>query len=451
MNLPKGKLVETLKGGPDVLKKMLLGLKGRDFNGYVKIDASREGSDSHGIIIVMGSRAVMAIHVWKERVFGPASLRPILRDSLEEDCILRLHWLPDEARAEMTLATHKFASARISIDDFDFDREANVVLSETFVPGEVAAANRPAQSPPGPQVELEARALYSSMSEIGVDTSDLARKEDELQIKETELRREILQKTKERDQIKVEEENFLRMDEALTKLVRQREDERAGKDAELDQRTAQLQQKLSRREEDIASREDEIKKEIDRLATDKDEIKHREEKLLEMEKMFRRVLTNTEERLKRKEEELTRKEEELERFVRQKMNELERMKAQATAAHTSAEAGGTELVKMDETLKLREMALRRKEDELEDRVREFRRAVSEMEKKKDAMTAVKAGPAAAGPAGEGRFSDGELLQVFKAIDSLFDSLPGDDIQRFAASKDFELYENIMTRLGLVKK
>jgi len=451
LNLPRGKLVDTLKGGPDVLKKLIVGLQGRDFNGYIKIDNRREGSDSHGIIIVMGSKAVMGIHVWKERVFGPASLRPILRDSLDDSCVLRLHLLGDEARAEMTLATHKFSSARISIDDFNFDKESNALLSETFVPGEVAAASRPPQAPPGPGVELEAAALYSSMSEIGVDTSDLARKEDELRRKEADLRREIDQKTKERDMIKSEEENFLRMDEALTKLVKQREEERAGKEAELDKKTAQLHQTLSKREEDIATREEEMKREIDRIAGEKEDIKHREEKLLEMEKMFRRVLTNTEERLKRKEEELARKEEELERFVRQKMGELERMKAQASMAHASAEAGGTELVKIDETLKLREMALRRKEDELEDRVREFRRAVTELEKQKQATGAQKTGPAAAGPAQEGGCSAEELARVFKVLDSLLEKVPEEDIQRFAMSKDFELYEGIMSRLGLVKK
>ena len=451
MNLPRGKLVETLKGGPDVLKKLLIGLQGRDFNGYVKVDAQRELIDAHGILIVMGSKAVMAIHIWNERVFGPASLRSILRDSLDEGCVLRLHWLPDEARAEMTLATHKFTSARISIDDFDFDREANAILTETFVPGDVAVANQPYQTPAGPQIELEAAALYSSMSEIGVDTSDLARKEEELRRREADLRQQIDQKTKERDIIKAEEENFLRMDEALTKLVKQREEERAGKEAELDQRSAQLQQRLSRREEDIVSREEEIKREIGRLASDKDDMKHREEKLLEMEKMFRRVLTNTEERLKRKEEELTRKEAELEVFVRQKMHELEQIRAQTAAAHTSAEAGGTELVKIDEALKLRDMALRRKEEELEDRVKEFRRAVSDLERRKESMTGAPAPLAATGHSGEGRYPEHELQQVFRAVDELFDKLPEDDIQRFAISKDFEMYESIMSRLGLVKK
>jgi hypothetical protein len=451
LNLPRGKLVETLKGGPDVLKKLLVGLQGRDFNGYIKIDYSREGSQSHGIIIVMGSRAVMGIHVWKERVFGPASLRPILRDSLEDGCVLRLHWLPDEARAEMTLATHKFTSARISIDDFNFDKEANAILTETFVPGDVAAASRPPQGPSGPQEEQEAAALYTSMSEIGVDTSDLSRKEDELRQREAQLRKEIDQKTRERDVIKAEEENFLRMDEALTKLVRRREEETVGRVAELDKQTAHITQKLSKREEDLASREEELKRELDRITSEREEIKHREEKLLEMEKMFRRVLTNTEERLKRKEEELTRKESELELFVRQKMGELERMKAQASMARASAEAGGTEIIKIDEALKMREMAIRRKEDELEDRVREFRRAVTEMEKQKQATGSQKAQPAAAGPAPEGGFSQEELSRLFKALDSLLEKLPEGDIQRFAMSRDFELYQSVMSRLGLMKR
>lgn len=449
MNLPRGKLIDTLKGGPEVLRKMLIDLGGRDFNGYIKVDYKRDGMDSHGIIIVMGSKAVMAVHIWKERIFGHASLRYILRDTLEERCSIKLFSLPDEARAEMTLATHKFTSARINIDNFDIDKESHALVQESFLPAEVAAVIQQYPIPSGPRIDEEAAALYTSMSEIGVDTTDLKKKEEELSKKEKQLRAELDEKLKERDQLKAEEENFLKMDEVFSKLLKQREEERAEKEVILEKKMEELQHRVSRREEDIANREDEIKKEIERLAREKEEMKHREEKLLEMEKMFRRVLTNTEERLKRKEEELLRKEEELEKVVRQRMSELEQMKAQAALVQRTGETGSTELVKIEEALRLKEMMLKRKEEELEDRVREFRRAVMELEKRKAAIESGAPVPPEA-PKG-GRCSDDELQRMFRSLDSLLERLPDEAVSQFASSKDFELYESLMNRLGLAKK
>ena len=70
-----------------------------------------------------------------------------------------------------------------------------------------------------------------------------------------------------------------------------------------------------------------------------------------MEKMFRRVLTNTEERLKRKEEELVRKEEELEKVMRQRMREVEEMRAMAANASRPGQVP-VEFQKIEEALNI---------------------------------------------------------------------------------------------------
>jgi len=457
LNLPRGKLIDTLKGGPDVLRRLLAGLSGRDFNGYIKVDHQREDTEAHGVLILMGSRPVMAIYIWKHRTFGQNSLRPLLRDTLDEDCTLKVFSLPDEARAEMMTAISKFTTARIDIEAFDLDRETRLVLGDAGrrapgtqgpepggqAPGDTLAE---AEGPPGPQPE-EAAALYTSINQLGVDTTDLKRKEEELLRREAQLRQDLERGRKERDTLKAEEENFLRMDAALHKQIRQREGEKSDKEGQLARRIAELEQQLERRAEDIAAREEDIRLELGKLGAEREEVKRREEKLLEMEKMFRRVLTNTEERLKRKEEELLRKEEELEKVLRQRLREVEEMRAQAAKAGSVGQVP-VEFQKIEGALKIKDGALRKREGELEDRIKRFQSDVAEHEKRKASLAADPA-PAADQPAPG---VDGEeLRRLLQSLDSLFDRLPDDALDKFAGSPEFELYESVMVRLGLVKK
>jgi hypothetical protein len=457
LNLPRGKLIDTLKGGPDVLRRLLAGLSGRDFNGYIKVDHQREDTEAHGVIILMGSRPVMAIYIWKQRLFGQNSLRPILRDTLDEDCVLKVFTLPDEARAEMITAISRFSTARIDLDAFDFERETRLVLGDgSGSPAEITGtgdagtgtsdprADSPAASAARPE---DAAALYSSINQLGVDTTDLKRKEEELLRKEAQLRQDLEQGRRERDRLKVEGENFLRMDEALQKQIKQRDAEKNDRELQLARRIAELQQQLDRRAEDIAAKEEDIKHELEKLGSEREELKRREEKLLEMEKMFRRVLTNTEERLKRKEEELLRKEEELEKVLRQRMREVEEMRAQAA---NSGRAGQVpvEFQKIEEALKIKDGALRKRESELEERIKRFQSEVAEHEKRKAAM-APGSPPDADRPAPAVEAE--ELRRLLQSLDALFDHLPEEALDRFALSPEFELYELVMAKLGLTKK
>jgi hypothetical protein len=451
VNLPRGKLIDTLKGGPDVLRRLLAGLSGRDFNGYVKMDHQREDTEAHGILILMGSRPVMAIYIWRQRLFGQPSLRPILRDTLDEDCTIKVFTLPDEARAEMITAVTRFSAARIDIGAFDFERETRLFLGDgggqpIDDAGEGGAGRGAgAEAAQGQAARPEeAAALYSSMTQLGVDTTDLKRKEEELLRKEAQLRSDLEQGRKERDRLRTEGEHFQRMDEALQKQIKQREGENNDREQQLSRRMAELQAQLDRRAEDLAAREQDIRTELEKLSSEREELKRREEKLLEMEKMFRRVLTNTEERLKRKEDELIRKEEELERVLRQRMHEVEEMRARAAASGSAGQVP-VDFQRIDEALKLKDGALRKREGELEERLRRFQSEVAEHERRKAA-----AAPAPLEGAGEA-LEAAELRTLLRSLDALFDSLPPEALDRFAASPEFRLYESIMLKLGLAKK
>ena len=453
MNLPRGTLIDTLKGGPDVLRRLLAGLSGRDFNGYVKMDHQREDAEAHGFLILMGSRPVMALYIWKQRLFGQPSLRPILRDTLDDDCTIKVFSPPYEARSEMITAVTKFSAARIDIGAFDFDRETRLFMGDgggrpqaggDAGPGGAGRPGAPEAVPPPEAPPEEAAALYSSITQLGVDTTDIKRREEQLLHKEAQLRADLEQGRRERDRLRTEGEHFQRMDAALHKEIRQREGEENDREKELERRIKELKLQLDKRAEDLAAREQDIWAELKRLAAEKEELKRREEKLLEMEKMFRRVLTNTEERLKRKEEELLQKERELERVLRQRMHEVEEMKAQAAA---SARPGGApgEAHGLEEALRTRDDALKKREGELEERLRRFQADVAEHERRKAAAAGAPSGGAPEG------LEAAELRTLLRSLDALFDSLPPEALDNFASSPEFRLYESIMIKLGLAKK
>jgi hypothetical protein len=461
LNLPRGKLLDTLKGGPFVLRNLLTELRTKNFNGYIKIDSSRDDIEAHGVIILIASKPVMALYIWKERIFGQPSLPLIVKESVNPVCSLKVFSLPEEGLSEMNAAVAKFSSAKIDLSAFDIESESQSVAGPAATPPEKADEGMvephestvemalelfrsPIKTTPEQKVDDDAAELYLSMSEMGVDTSDLKRKEDELRMKEQELRKELEEKLVERDRLKLEEESFLKMDEVFSKLLREREDELAVKEGELRKKEDELKGEINKKAEDIANREEELRRDIDRLVKEKEDMKRREEKLLEMEKMFRRVLTNTEERLKKKEEELLRKEEELERIVHQRMREIEELKAQVMAAVQKGGIPTEGIQRMEEALRQKEAEVRRKETDLETRLSKFQSELADFEKKK----AVAFMPA---PASEPKYKEDELVRLFKAIDSLFDKLPPDEINKFANSDTFNLYEELMVKLGLVKK
>ncbi|MGQ9583492.1 MAG: hypothetical protein ACUVV6_08295 [Thermoplasmatota archaeon] len=483
MNIPKGRLVETLNGGPSVLRKLLSRISGEEFSGYIKVTSRREGMETQGVIILISSRPEMSIFIGRERVLGQESLRDILRESLDPSCTIRVFTLPEKAREEMKRAAERFASARVDPGAFDIAAQEEALTAAGAGVG--ASAGGEGARTPHPSEETEA--LYTTMAEMGVDTSELKRIEGELSRRETELKGEVDTKLREREAIKREEERFLKMDEAVSRVLREAESQRSEKEKFLANKVAELQSELSRRSHELSSRYAELQREVERLTREKEEMKAREEKLLEMEKMFRRVLTNTEERLKRKEEELLRKEEELERVVRQRMREIEELRTTVTnfagtprpsgrgeiegsEVRARTTSGGPRLGEPsspsetppllggggitpgssgpapggpgphDEDLRAREHRLQMREAELEERMRRFRQELEELERKREALERAHKGP-----------RELELARLLKALDELFDHLPDEVVRRFAASAEFELYEAWMTRLGLTKK
>lgn len=108
--IPEGKIIKTLNGGTDALKKILLDLKKYAFSGYVKTISLRDNEPSIGYVIVKeGTPAISVYSGEGGPELGRMSLKKIWEDSYDRKCEIELH-----ARIEVDELIRQFG-ARASI------------------------------------------------------------------------------------------------------------------------------------------------------------------------------------------------------------------------------------------------------------------------------------------------------------------------------------------------
>lgn len=87
-----GKLVRTMEGGEDSLKRQLVDLKRYRFSGYVKTLSDVEGEAAEGYIFVRDGKPEGAIHAVRvELVQGTSALRAVCEDSYAPECSIEVH------------------------------------------------------------------------------------------------------------------------------------------------------------------------------------------------------------------------------------------------------------------------------------------------------------------------------------------------------------------------
>jgi hypothetical protein len=91
MELPPGKTVESLFGGRDVLVNLLDSLNQHNLTGFVRTSLFRDDVRFEGMMVFHKGSAVMADHKSDSHLLGVDSIKEILRDSLDEDCVLEVH------------------------------------------------------------------------------------------------------------------------------------------------------------------------------------------------------------------------------------------------------------------------------------------------------------------------------------------------------------------------
>ncbi|MFQ5909366.1 MAG: chromosomal replication initiator protein DnaA [Thermoplasmata archaeon] len=91
-DFPEGKVIKTLNGGTDALKRILLDLKKYAFSGYVKTVSLREDEPSIGYVVVKeGTPAISVYSGEGGTAFGRMGLKKIWEDSYDRKCEIELH------------------------------------------------------------------------------------------------------------------------------------------------------------------------------------------------------------------------------------------------------------------------------------------------------------------------------------------------------------------------
>ena len=109
--IPEGKVIKTLNGGTDALKKILLDLKKYAFSGYVKTISLREDEPSTGYVIVKEGTPAISIYTGEGGTeYGRMGLKRIWEDSYDRKCEIELH-----ARVEVDEIIRRYGTkARIA-------------------------------------------------------------------------------------------------------------------------------------------------------------------------------------------------------------------------------------------------------------------------------------------------------------------------------------------------
>ncbi|MCK5548098.1 MAG: AAA family ATPase, partial [Thermoplasmata archaeon] len=88
---PKGYKITSTRGGSNVLKRIIMGLKSYSFNGYVKTSFDHAGRASNGYIIFKDGLLVISVYeVGMKEELGKSALSKIWRDSYSNRCTIEV-------------------------------------------------------------------------------------------------------------------------------------------------------------------------------------------------------------------------------------------------------------------------------------------------------------------------------------------------------------------------
>jgi len=448
VKLPKANLVTAINGSMNALKSMLEDNSSSGFNGYVKVTIKVGAIPAHGVVVILSGRPEVAYYnQYQEKVFGQEALPKIHDVTESRKCVIKLYAFPLDAMDDLSSIVEKFSNCKIDIDKFWTDQKGKEDVVGAAVPGSgerVGVMDRPKVDDMmeetgdafkvivGDGIVVVEDAPEDDKTGDPIDDNKIDKVEEALKGREEKLQQEIYEKLEEREELKKEEDKFLRMDEVFSKLLREREEEIKNKATELKDKEETLKEMMNKKEKKLASKEEDLKQEMLKLNIEKEESKQREQKLLEMEKMFRRVLANTEDRLRKKEEELIMKEEELKREVAERMKLIDDLKMREARVlemeqHLDASSNVDEVA--SEEIKNREERIKELEEDLKKAKEDFDVIVNETEEHKAAHE--------------------NVINCLKVLDDLLEKLPEDIISEFAQSDDFDLYEQVMRHFKII--
>ncbi len=427
LHLPKGELLKAVSGGPGVLDDVLIEACKPPFSGYLKISTTGDGPKVHGVIVILKGVAQMAYFAGDERLFGQKALPPLFEIAARAASAVKLHAFQATEEVIVEQVGKEFTPASIDLQAYRAGTPPGGAGSPAAatVPDERIAAARDqfrkmVGIPETATAEAEDRALRDFLRDItGIELGSVERLETELTSREEQIRKEIQRKIAEREELKMEEEKFLRLDDLFMRLLEERAAAWKEKEAQIRQKSGELQTAGPARTKGIEEMEAKVREEMSALTGEREDIKKREVKLKEMESMFRRILSNNEDRLKKKEEELLQKEDELRSEVEVRRQMLQDLRERE------------EKLRQMEAQLLRQ-AERTVQDEFKAREERLRRMEEDIARRESAV-------------GGGAEVDPELGRLLGLLDDLLGHLPEQFAESFAASEVFPVYERVVGR------
>ena len=132
MELPPGKTLESLFGGHDVLLGLLDRLGDENLTGFVRTSRFRDEVPAEGTIVFHKGSVVMVDHNSDHYLAGIDSVKEVLRDSLDEDCVMEVHSY--DYRSSMISVPHlagNYPDTAVSVLPDMVTMQAEIMAEET--------------------------------------------------------------------------------------------------------------------------------------------------------------------------------------------------------------------------------------------------------------------------------------------------------------------------------
>ncbi|MBA3045702.1 MAG: hypothetical protein KKH41_06330 [Candidatus Thermoplasmatota archaeon] len=293
--------------------------------------------------------------------------------------------------------------------------------------------------------------LESRFKNLQTELANLSPEDLDSDRKRSEIERQLSEILQEKGTIQNLEENINNMDIAYRQLLKQHSAE------------------IKNKEETLNTRLAAFKKEMERREMEKEKLRSREEFLETKEKELENRITY----FKEQEASLKKTEDEMKKEIaalKAEKNGVSELKVPATQMiETSGKwlVGEEELANilkkskkvrddwLEEQRKIQEsiskgepstVIARESEDRLNEREQELQQKIDVLEKKLTETISEEKGLEKA--EAEAAFDIGRLKKVLKILDDLLENLPDDVVEKFAKSKDYKKYDELMQELGL---
>ncbi len=425
VKLPSGKVIETMFGGPHVLKDLLSKLEDEKLDGYIQLKYLTEEIPHEGSIVINKGVPALTFFSGEVEKIGEKAIRSLIADSLDDDCIVEVHSFSySSSSINVNYLIKQFPEAVVDISEIDLDEEAEYIRKEKRKSRRKQLDDEWKAFKEGKERLNIEEEIFEKEHQLNREMELRLRDEDSIKRLQTELNSIKLgslalikhfsghntRNTGDEEVIRIAERKLedFKIQQALDSLEKEKSilNTREKKVGELEENLKKKEMLLKAREDELEKEEKSIEKEreeldsiwkglaeeTDKISQQKNEIEARMAEYIENEKILierenewndlerslkeeRRGLTKQKEELSRKEEELT---------IR--IEGLHEMEERINEIKNDVEAKKKELKKEGIERKKEEQRLNRLKREIEDREDDISTAKLALNRERDELT-----------------------------------------------------------------